>query len=62
MGKSSKIDVSIHLKANRGESPPAWIRLWRRLISNRKANLPATREDAGNGKMSNGNDTNVPNF
>jgi len=62
MEKSSEIDVSIHLKANKGESSPAWVRLWRRLLSNRKANPPATREDASDGKMSNGNDTNVPNL
>ena len=62
MEKNSEIEVSILLKPTKGEPSHAWVRLWRRLLSNRKVTPPANREDASDGKCKDGNQREVPDF
>lgn len=52
--RQTKIKVITHWATFRGELPPAWRRLWDKLLAVRKDKLAGTGEATGNGECKNG--------
>ena len=57
--KNEEIRVKANWRPTGGEPSPAWVRLWRKLLTSRKEKSANARQDSDNGECKDGNGRNI---